>query len=427
VRSGDVGPVTSVGGTGTVNGLSLSGTVTSSGNLTLGGTLSINNADWSGTDLSVANGGTGASTLTGYVKGNGTSAFTASATIPSSDISGLGSLATLSTINDGNWSGTDLAVANGGTGASSLTANNVILGNGTSAVQFVAPGSSGNVLTSNGTTWASTAPTGLTGVTQSGAPYLTALGSGAGSGNSGENNVFIGRNCGVNSPSGSRMTGGGHGALSTATSGNDLTAFGFNALTTNSTANRGTAFGRSACEGSNADDVTGVGYHALVSATGAQNTAMGASAGNGVTSGSNLSIFGYNAQASAGSATNEVTLGNSSVATLRCATTTITAISDARDKANIVDFSGGLKLVRALRPRAFDWNMRDGGKVGIADTGFIAQELKRAQKKSGVHIPGLVYDVNPKRLEAGYGKLIPVLVSAIKQLDEEVQTLRRAA
>jgi len=48
-----------------------------------------------------------------------------------------------------------LAVSSGGTGASTLTANNVILGNGTSAVQFVAPGTSGNVLTSNGTTWTS--------------------------------------------------------------------------------------------------------------------------------------------------------------------------------------------------------------------------------------------------------------------------------
>jgi hypothetical protein len=48
-----------------------------------------------------------------------------------------------------------LLPSSGGTGQSSLTANNVILGNGTSAVQFVAPGASGNVLTSNGTTWAS--------------------------------------------------------------------------------------------------------------------------------------------------------------------------------------------------------------------------------------------------------------------------------
>ena len=46
-------------------------------------------------------------------------------------------------------------VANGGTSLATLTLNNVILGNGTSAPQFVAPGSNGNVLTSNGTTWAS--------------------------------------------------------------------------------------------------------------------------------------------------------------------------------------------------------------------------------------------------------------------------------
>jgi hypothetical protein len=51
-----------------------------------------------------------------------------------------------------------LGVAQGGTGATTLTANNVIPGNGTSAVQFVAAGTTGNVLTSNGTTWTSSAP-----------------------------------------------------------------------------------------------------------------------------------------------------------------------------------------------------------------------------------------------------------------------------
>ena len=51
-----------------------------------------------------------------------------------------------------------LQVANGGTGLTTLTANNVILGNGTSTPLFVAPGTSGNVLTSTGSTWASTAP-----------------------------------------------------------------------------------------------------------------------------------------------------------------------------------------------------------------------------------------------------------------------------
>lgn len=48
-----------------------------------------------------------------------------------------------------------LPVANGGTGAATQTLNNVLLGNGTGAFQNIAPGSSGNVLKSDGTTWAS--------------------------------------------------------------------------------------------------------------------------------------------------------------------------------------------------------------------------------------------------------------------------------
>jgi hypothetical protein len=71
---------------------------------------------------------------------------------------------------------TDLTVADGGTGASTITANSVILGNGTSALSgnLVAPSTSGNILTSNGTTWTSAAaPTGITATTGS-APYYGA-------------------------------------------------------------------------------------------------------------------------------------------------------------------------------------------------------------------------------------------------------------
>ena len=56
-----------------------------------------------------------------------------------------------------NVTGT-LPVANGGTSLATLTANNVLLGNGTSAPTFVAPSTTGNVLTSNGTTWTSSTP-----------------------------------------------------------------------------------------------------------------------------------------------------------------------------------------------------------------------------------------------------------------------------
>jgi hypothetical protein len=73
------------------------------------------------TALSVGQGGTGATTLTGYVRGNGTSAFTAAATIPGSDISGNISG------NAANVTGT-VAIANGGTGATSAAAARTNLG-----------------------------------------------------------------------------------------------------------------------------------------------------------------------------------------------------------------------------------------------------------------------------------------------------------
>jgi hypothetical protein len=73
----------------------------------------------------VANGGTGATTLTGYLSGNGTSAVTASTTIPGTSISGNISG------NAANVTGT-VPVANGGTGATTLTG--YLSGNGTNAV-----------------------------------------------------------------------------------------------------------------------------------------------------------------------------------------------------------------------------------------------------------------------------------------------------
>lgn len=85
------------GGTGAAT---LTGLLQGNGTSAVTGGATINNSNWSGTDLSVENGGTGASTLTGLLQGNGTSAITGGATI-----------------NNSNWSGTALAVANGGTGA----------------------------------------------------------------------------------------------------------------------------------------------------------------------------------------------------------------------------------------------------------------------------------------------------------------------
>jgi hypothetical protein len=48
---------------------------------------------WNATTIAVSKGGTGATTLTGYLKGNGTGAFTAAATVPVSDVTGMGTMA----------------------------------------------------------------------------------------------------------------------------------------------------------------------------------------------------------------------------------------------------------------------------------------------------------------------------------------------
>jgi hypothetical protein len=106
--------------------------------LTSVGTLST--GVWQGSTIGVTYGGTGATTLTGYVKGSGTSALTACATIPGADISGN------ITGNAAGLTGT-LTVGFGGTGATTLTG--YVKGSGTSAftASSTIPGSdiSGNI------------------------------------------------------------------------------------------------------------------------------------------------------------------------------------------------------------------------------------------------------------------------------------------
>lgn len=124
--------------------------LTVGGNLTVNGTLNAPSATLTGTP-----------TAPTAAPGTNTTQIATTAFVTNAVTTATGSLGTMSTQNANNVSITggtvtgitDLAVADGGTGRSSLAANAVLLGNGTSGVNTVAPGAAGNILVSDGTTW----------------------------------------------------------------------------------------------------------------------------------------------------------------------------------------------------------------------------------------------------------------------------------
>jgi hypothetical protein len=174
------------------------------------------------------------------------------------------------------------------------------------------------------------------------------------------------------------------------------------------------------------NDNVAIGYNSLnANSTGYNNTAIGYNSGSSLTTGFNCTLLGSNAQPSSIDASNEIVIGDGNVTLLRCNANAIMGTSDIRDKKDIVSIkpSTGIQFVRQLNPVDFVWNMRGNGKKNIPEQGFIAQELQQLQEETGIRIPGLVYDNNPERLEASYGKLIPIMVQAIKDLKNEIDQL----
>jgi hypothetical protein len=188
---------------------------------------------------------------------------------------------------------------------------------------------------------------------------------------------------------------------------------------------------------------------------GEYNTFMGYQSGpanNTASGGSNNTCIGNGAQISGTTVSNEIVLGNASVTVLRCQQNSISALSDQRDKKDIEDIDYGLDLVNSLKPRKFVWDPReietvklsheevegeDGKMVvtenrertkikpatdGMKDIGFIAQELQAVDDD----FLRLVYDANPDKLEASYGRLVPVLVKAVQELSAKVTALENA-
>lgn len=175
------------------------------------------------------------------------------------------------------------------------------------------------------------------------------------------------------------------------------------------------------------DDNVAVGKQALISFTGTNSVAIGQLAGSTSTTGTNNVFIGRASLGSSATASDEITLGNSSHTVIRAAVTSITSLSDERDKKDIKDLSTGLEFVESLRPVEFTWNDRDeNGRHDIADFGFIAQDLKKAQEDAEkAEVLKLVYEENPEKLEASYGKLIPILVKAIQEMNVKMESLEK--
>jgi hypothetical protein len=161
--------------------------------------------------------------------------------------------------------------------------------------------------------------------------------------------------------------------------------------------------------------------------SGSLNVFLGVNAGDSTTTGSSNTIIGVGANASSATVSNEITLGNASISALRCQVTSITALSDMRDKTDITDLDLGLDYINALRPVEFVWAMRDAEddnpRQGTKEAGFIAQELRSAEDQFDASWLGTVLDTNPDRLEASPGKLLPIVIKALQEASAKIDEL----
>lgn len=284
------------------------------------------------------------------------------------------------------------------------------------------------------------------------------IGTSAGSSNNGSENVFIGRSVGGTNSTGQRnvhigaYSGGGTnhdysvniGAY--ASNYNTSVSKDFNVCIGYNVANDhyGTynvALGADAMSDGTHSSSVAIGYDALgrSSVSGAYyNTCMGTSTGNNIYSGDYNVLLGYNVDVGSTShgnsiviganinsaASNEITLGNTSITSLKCAVTTITALSDERDKTDIQDISYGLDFINDLRPVQFTWNRRDGTWGTKKDIGFIAQDLIDVElDHASSSRTRLVNDNDPTHLHADYFRTYPILVKAVQELSEKCDAL----
>ena len=240
----------------------------------------------------------------------------------------------------------------------------------------------------------------------------------------GASNLAIGRDCLANQNTGTGNIALGQRALRNNDGVSNNIGIGTDAGRNISTGSQNIAIGRSSQSG-------GTG-------TGNSNTTLGFQAGQTLYGNNNL-LLGSATNPSAQSVSNEITLGNGGISKLRCAVTSITSLSDERDKTDIKPLEYGLDFVNQLKPKEFVWNQRveygidydeEDNEIevelpnrnrGKKDFGFIAQDVQKVDDDT----LRLVSDDNPEKLELSYGKLVPILVKAIQELQAEVNALKK--
>jgi hypothetical protein len=304
------------------------------------------------------------------------------------------------------------------------------------------------------TTGKNTTAIGPTALQNATGDLLIAIGNGCAVGASGTSVTFIGNNAGANfkgaqshiiGNSAANNAYGTYGVYIGNLAGSSSTGITNIAIGTNSfvgsTGSYAICIGNQAGRTLNGSDNICVGENSLQEASGNYSIGIGSQAGKGTKgdhnvyigrdaalgpyTGTNNICIGRGSSPSANIVSNEITLGNGNTSALRCAVTTITALSDARDKKNVQPLDYSLDFIKELKPVKFDWNCRDGSRRGKRGVGFIAQDVKTAMQNARIELPELVYGINPDKLELGQSALIPALVGAIKELSARVDELYR--
>jgi len=239
-------------------------------------------------------------------------------------------------------------------------------------------------------------------------PHNVTLGANSLSSNSPSYNVAIGEYAGNSIDSGSSI-------------GN--VAVGYASMDAGSSPSYSTAIGRIALKSNTSSRNIGIGYAAGdVITSGTNNTILGTEADPSASGATNQTVIGYGAT---GQANNSVVLGNASVTAIYMSQDSgaaiyagdatfggdVTISSDSRLKSNIVSLGSTISKLLLIDGKSYSMNSDGKQKIGV-----LAQEVQDV-------FPELVGEDTKGMLTVNYQGLVPVLINALKEQDEKINRL----